>query len=102
MISWASRLALRNASAIGHIASIALPVILMLVASFFSAEVWQMASALSWGSIALLGLVVAVLAGIVVLRVSASEIDDDARRRPMSSAPHCASAHRRKAARHPQ
>lgn len=79
MISWASRLAVRNASAIGHMASIALPVILMLVVfSFFSAEVWQMASALSWGSIALLGLVVAVLAGIVVLRVSASEIDDDA------------------------
>ncbi|KJL25740.1 hypothetical protein RN51_00534 [Microbacterium oxydans] len=79
MISWASRLAVRNASAIGHMASIALPVILMLVVfSFFSAEVWQMASALSWGSIALVGLVVAVLAGIVVLRVSASEIDDDA------------------------
>ncbi|WEF20983.1 hypothetical protein [Microbacterium maritypicum] len=79
MVSWASRLAVRNASAIGHMASIALPVILMLVVfSFFSAEVWQMASALSWGSIALLGLVVAVLAGIVVLRVSASEIDDDA------------------------
>ncbi|MGH3690191.1 MAG: hypothetical protein ACRDT7_08560 [Microbacterium sp.] len=79
MISWASRLAVRNASAIGHMASIALPVILMLVVfAFFSAEVWQMASALSWGSIALLGLVVAVLAGIVVLRVSASEIDDHA------------------------
>ena len=79
MISRASRLAVRYASAIGHMASIALPVILMLVVfSFFSAEVWQMASALSWGSIALLGLVVAVLAGIVVLRVSASEIDDDA------------------------
>lgn len=79
MISWASRLAVRNASAIGHMASIALPVILMLVVfSFFSAEVWQMASALSWGSIALLGLVVAALAGIVVLRVSASEIDDHA------------------------
>ncbi|WP_223623040.1 hypothetical protein [Microbacterium sp. EST19A] len=79
LISWASRLAVRNASAIGHMASIALPVILMLVVfAFFSAEVWQMASALHWGSIALVGLVVAVLAGIVVLRVSASEIDDDA------------------------
>lgn len=79
LISWASRLAVRNASAIGHMASIALPVILMLVVfAFFSAEVWQMASALSWGSIALVGLVVAALAGIVVLRVSASEIDDDA------------------------
>ncbi|MDQ0727695.1 hypothetical protein [Microbacterium sp. W4I20] len=79
LISWASRLAVRNASAIGHMASIALPVILMLVVfAFFSAEVWQMASASSWGSIALVGLVVAVLAGIVVLRVSASEIDDDA------------------------
>lgn len=79
LISWASRLAVRNASAIGHMASIALPVILMLVVfAFFSAEVWQMASALHWGSIAMVGLVVAVLAGIVVLRVSASEIDDDA------------------------
>ena len=79
LISWAARLAVRNASAIGHMASIALPVILMLVVfAFFSAEVWQMASALHWGSIALVGLVVAVLAGIVVLRVSASEIDDDA------------------------
>lgn len=79
LISWASRLAVRNASAIGHMASIALPVILMLVVfAFFSAEVWQVASALHWGSIALVGLVVAVLAGIVVLRVSASEIDDDA------------------------
>lgn len=79
LISWASRLAVRNASAIGHMASIALPVILMLVVfAFFSAEVWQMASALHWGSIALVGLVVATLAGIVVLRVSASEIDDDA------------------------
>ena len=79
LISWASRLAVRNASAIGHMASIALPVILMLVVfAFFSAEVWQMASALHWGSIALVGLVVAILAGVVVLRVSASEIDDDA------------------------
>ncbi|PVE98119.1 hypothetical protein [Microbacterium sp. TPD7012] len=79
LISWASRLAVHNASAIGHMASIALPVILMLVVfAFFSAEVWQMASALHWGSIALVGLVVAILAGIVVLRVSASEIDDDA------------------------
>lgn len=77
LISWASRLAVRNAAAIGHMASIALPVILMLVVfAFFSAEVWQMASALTWGSIALLGLVVAGLAVVVVLRVSASEIDD--------------------------
>lgn len=79
LISWASRLAVRNASAIGHMASIALPVILMLVVfAFFSAEVWQMATALPWSSVALVGLVVAVLAGIVVLRVSASELDDDA------------------------
>ena len=79
LISWAARLAVRNASAIGHMASIALPVILMLVVfSLFSTEVWQMASALHWSSIALIALVVAVLAGIVVLRVSASEIDDDA------------------------
>ncbi|MBO9626126.1 MAG: hypothetical protein J7484_07110 [Microbacterium sp.] len=78
LISWASRMAVRNASAIGHMASIALPVILMLVVfAFFSGEVWQMASALHWGSIALVGLVIGVLAAIVVLRVSASEIDDD-------------------------
>jgi MFS family permease len=78
LISWASRLAVRNASAIGHMASIALPVILMLVVfAFFSGEVWQMASALPWGSLALVGLVIGVLAAIVVLRVSASEIDDD-------------------------
>ncbi|WP_449407038.1 hypothetical protein [Microbacterium maritypicum] len=77
LISWASRLAVQNAAAIGHMASIALPVILMLVVfAFFSSEVWQMASALSWGSIALVGLVVAVLAVLVVLRVSAAEIDD--------------------------
>ncbi len=104
LISWASRLAVRNASAIGHMASIALPVILMLVVfAFFSAEVWQMASALHWGSIALVGLVVAILAGIVVLRVSASEIDDDAQaptevqrramlRRHPRRAPHSGSA----------
>ncbi|MBO0980171.1 hypothetical protein [Microbacterium sp. SD291] len=78
LISWASRLAVRNASAIGHMASIALPVILMLVVfAFFSAEVWQMASALHPGSLALVGLVVGVLAVIIVLRVSASELDDD-------------------------
>ncbi len=78
LISWASRLAVRNASAIGHMASIALPVILMLVVfAFFSGEVWQMASALHWGSLALVGLVIGVLAAVVVLRVSASEIDDD-------------------------
>lgn len=77
LISWASRLAVHNAAAIGHMASIALPVILMLVVfAFFSSEVWQMASALSWGSIALVGLVVATLAVVVVLRVSAAEIDD--------------------------
>ncbi len=78
LISWASRLAVRNASAIGHMASIALPVILMLVVfAFFSAEVWQMASALHWGSLALVGLVIGALATIVVLRVSAGEIDDE-------------------------
>ena len=78
-LSWASRLAIRNASAIGHMASIALPVILMLVVfAFFSAEVWQMASALRWPSIALVGAVVGALAVLVVLRVCASEIDDHA------------------------
>ncbi|WP_164234544.1 hypothetical protein [Microbacterium hydrocarbonoxydans] len=78
LISWASRLAVRNASAIGHMASIALPVILMLVVfAFFSAEVWQMASALHPGSLALVGLVVGVLAVVIVLRVSAAELDDD-------------------------
>lgn len=77
LLSWGARLAVRNASAVGHMASIALPVILMLVVfAFFSAEVWQMASALKWGSIALLALVVAVLAVVVVLRVCASEIDE--------------------------
>lgn len=77
LLSWGARLAVRNASAVGHMASIALPVILMLVVfAFFSAEVWQMASALHWGSIALIGLVVGALALIVVLRVCASEIDD--------------------------
>ena len=80
LLSWGARLAVRNASAVGHMASIALPVILMLVVfAFFSAEVWQMASALHWGSIALIGLVVGALALIVVLRVCASEIDDTGR-----------------------
>lgn len=78
LISWASRLAVRNASAIGHMASIALPVILMLVVfAFFSAEVWQMASALHGSSLALVGLVIGSLATLVVLRVSAGEIDDE-------------------------
>ena len=77
LLSWGSRLAVRNVSAVGHMASIALPVILMLVVfAFFSAEVWQMSSALHWGSIALIGAVVAALALIVVLRVCASEIDE--------------------------
>ena len=77
LLSWGSRLAVRNVSAVGHMASIALPVILMLVVfAFFSAEVWQMSSALPWGSIALVGAVVAALALIVVLRVCASEIDE--------------------------
>lgn len=77
LLAWGSRLAVRNASAVGHMASIALPVILMLVVfAFFSAEVWQIGSALSWGSIALIGAVVAALALIVVMRVCASEIDE--------------------------
>jgi len=77
LFAWATRLAVRNASAVGHMASIALPVILMLVVfAFFSGEVWQMASATGWGGIALVGLVVAVLAVLVVLRVCASEIDE--------------------------
>lgn len=77
LISWASRLAVRNAAAVGHMASLALPVILMLVVfAFFSSEVWQMSSALPWSSFGLLALLVAVLATVVVLRVSASEIDD--------------------------
>lgn len=77
LLAWGSRLAVRNASAVGHMASIALPVILMLVVfSFFAAEVWQIGSALSWGSIALIGAVVAALALVVVLRVCASEIDE--------------------------
>ncbi|WP_416443307.1 hypothetical protein AB3K78_11355 [Leucobacter sp. HNU] len=77
LLSWGARLAVRNAAAVGHMASIALPVILMLVVfAFFSAEVWQMASALHWGSIALVGVVVGALALVVVLRVCASEIDD--------------------------
>lgn len=83
LISWALRLAVRNAHAMGHMASIALPVILMLVVfAFFSVEVWQLSSALSWGSIGLVGLVVATLAAIVALRVSASEIDDDSQSPP--------------------
>lgn len=77
VFAWASRLAVRNGSAIGHMASIALPVILMLVVfAFFSAEVWQIGSALSWPSIALVAMVVAALALLVVLRVSAAEIDE--------------------------
>jgi MFS family permease len=80
LVSWASRLAVHNAAAIGHMASIALPVILMVVVfTLFSTEIWQMASALSWGSIALVGLLVAALAALVVLRVTASELDNDER-----------------------
>lgn len=77
LISWAARMAVRNASAIGHMASLALPVILMLVVfAFFSAEVWQMATALGWWSITLVGALVGTLAVVVVLRVCASEIDE--------------------------
>ena len=77
LVAWATRMALRNASAIGHMASLALPVILMLVIfAFYAAEIWQVGSALSWGDLGLVGLVVGALAIIVVLRVCASEIDD--------------------------
>ncbi len=77
LVSWGGRLAVRNASAVGHMASIALPVILMLVVfSFFAADAWQLSAALHWGAIALIGLVVAALALVVVLRVCASEIDE--------------------------
>lgn len=77
LFAWATRLAVRNASAVGHMASLALPVILMLVVfAFLSGEVWQMATATGWGGIALVGLVVAVLAVVVVLRVCAAEIDE--------------------------
>ncbi|MGW9271000.1 hypothetical protein [Microbacterium sp. NPDC055599] len=76
LLSWATRLAARNLAAIGHMATIALPVILMLVLfAFFSVEVWQMASVLSWSALGLLALVVAALAGAVVLQVSATEVD---------------------------
>ena len=77
LVSWAARMAVRNASAIGHMASLALPVILMLVIfSFYAAELWQVGTALSWGSLALVGLFVGAIAVAVVLRVCASEIDD--------------------------
>ncbi|MGN7978677.1 hypothetical protein ACTJJ4_13960 [Microbacterium sp. 22195] len=78
LLTWASRLAVRNVSAIGYMASIALPVILMLVVfAFFSGEVWQMASALGWRSIWTVALVVGALAVVVVLSVCAKELDDD-------------------------
>lgn len=77
LVSWAARLAVRNASAVSNMASIALPVILMLVVfAFFSAEVWQMATALTPLSLTLVGLFVGGLAVAVVLRVCASEIDE--------------------------
>lgn len=77
LVSWAARMSLRNASAIGHMASLALPVILMLVVfSFYAAELWQVGSALSWGALGLVGVFVGAIAVVVVLRVCASEIDD--------------------------
>lgn len=75
LTSWAARLAVRNLFALGHMATIALPVILMLVLfSFFAAEIWQMGTLLTWRSLLLLSLVVATLCTLVVLRVSALEL----------------------------
>ncbi|MDQ4214871.1 hypothetical protein [Microbacterium capsulatum] len=80
LVSWATRLAVRNAAAVGHMASIALPVILMVVVfSLFSAAIWQVTAGLRGGAIALVAAVVAVLALLVVLRVCASEIDETRR-----------------------
>ena len=75
LLAWAARLSLRNLFAVGHMATIALPVILMLVLfSFFGAEIWQMGTALNRNSLLLLSLVVATLTTLIVLRVSAIEL----------------------------
>lgn len=77
LISWAARMAVRNASAVGNMASLALPVILMLVVfSFFATELWQMGTALTGWSLLLVGLFVGALAVAVVLQVCAAEIDE--------------------------
>lgn len=76
LLAWAARLAVRNLSAIAYLASIALPVILMLVIfAFFSAEVWQLTTNLSWGRLLAFGLVIIALALVVVMRVCATAID---------------------------
>lgn len=75
LLAWAARLSLRNLFAVGHMATIALPVILMLVLfSFFAAEIWQMGTLLNRNSLLLLSLVVATLTTLIVLRVSAIEL----------------------------
>lgn len=75
LVAWAARLAVRNLFAMGHMAAIALPVILMLVLfSFFAAEIWQMGTLLTARSLLLLTLVVAVLSVLVVVRVAAAEL----------------------------
>lgn len=68
LLTWTLRVALRNIGAIRHMASVALPVILMLVVfAFFSSETWQLVDALSWPRLFGVGLVIAGMAMVAVL-----------------------------------
>ena len=75
LTAWASRLALRNISAIGHMASLAVPVILMLVIfALLSAEVWQVATQMTWSTLWSVAAVIAALEITVVLSVCIAEL----------------------------
>lgn len=75
-VTWAARAGVRHLGAVGQMASIALPVILMLVIfAFFSAEIWQLTGYLTWPRLGAFALTIAALGLLVVLRVSVSELD---------------------------
>lgn len=68
LLIWTMRSALSNLGAIRHMASIALPVILMLVIfAFFSAEIWQLTDNLGWPRLFGVGVVIALTAVVAVL-----------------------------------
>lgn len=75
-LAWTARAAVANLAAVGQMASLAVPVILMLVIfAFFSAEMWQLTTYLSWPRLFGFGAAVAGIAMLAVLRVCLTEIE---------------------------
>ncbi len=83
LIAWTLRSAVTNLGAVRHMATIALPVILLLVIfAFFSAEPWQLTDSLSWPRLFGFGLVIWFIGAFVVLPASWRSVMSDDERRP--------------------